>query len=46
VDHVASAVLKSIVEGRRGVVDVPTMRSWAGFKVKGADVQVDESVRI
>lgn len=46
VDHVASAVLKSIVEGRQGVVDVPTMRAWAGFNVKGKEVRVDESVRI
>ena len=45
VDHVASAVLKSIVECREGVVDVPTMRQWAGFKVQGADVKVDETVR-
>lgn len=33
VDHVADAIVKSIAEGRRGIVDVPTMRSWAGFQV-------------
>ena len=46
VDHVASAVLKSILEGRQGVVDVPTMRRWAGFKVRGDELVVDESIKI
>lgn len=35
VDHVANAVLRSISnEQMRGVVDVDTMRRWAGFDVK------------
>ncbi|WVF66378.1 hypothetical protein IAT40_001118 [Kwoniella sp. CBS 6097] len=43
VDHVASAVLKCIQEGREGVVDVKEMRDWAGlgrWKKEGAAVQV------
>ncbi|OCF44265.1 mitochondrial protein [Kwoniella heveanensis CBS 569] len=39
VDHVASAVLKCIQEGREGVVDVKEMRDWAGlgkWKKEGA----------
>lgn len=35
VDHVAEAVIRSIEdEGKEGVVDVQTIRRWAGFKVK------------
>lgn len=37
VDHVADAIIKCIAEGSEGVVDVPTMRRWAGFDVP--DVQ-------
>ena len=34
VDHVASAVIKSIEEpDTRGIVDLDTMRAWAGFEV-------------
>jgi nucleoside-diphosphate-sugar epimerase len=33
VDHVADAIVRSIAEGVEGVVDVPTMRRWAGFEV-------------
>jgi len=40
VDHVASAVIRSIEdEQMRGVVDVDTMRKWAGFDVKGRPIQ-------
>lgn len=38
VDHVADAICKSIAEGREGVVDVPTMRAWAGFDVPEGDL--------
>lgn len=38
VDHVADAIVKSIAEGREGVVDVPTMRRWAGFDVPEEEV--------
>lgn len=35
VDHVAEAVIRSIgEEGRQGVIDVETMRTWAGFNGK------------
>lgn len=34
VDHVADAIVKSIADGTQGVVDVPTMRRWAGFAVQ------------
>jgi len=38
VDHVAEAVLRCIVdEDREGVVDVNTMRQWAGFTISGAE---------
>jgi nucleoside-diphosphate-sugar epimerase len=36
VDHVADAIVKCIAEGTEGVVDVPTMRRWAGFEVPEA----------
>lgn len=31
VDHVGEAIIRVIEEGREGVVDVETMRKWAGF---------------
>lgn len=35
VDHVASAVIRGIEDQSiRGVVDVDTMREWAGFQVQ------------
>jgi hypothetical protein len=36
VDHVGEAIIKVISEGKEGVVDVETMRNWAGFSQKGA----------
>ncbi|BEJ14573.1 hypothetical protein CspHIS471_0403400 [Cutaneotrichosporon sp. HIS471] len=33
VDHVADAIIRSIATGGEGVVDVDTMREWAGFEV-------------
>ena len=36
VDHVAEAVIRCIGdEGKQGVIDVPTMRAWAGFPGSG-----------
>jgi hypothetical protein len=42
VDHVGEAIIKVITEGQEGVVDVNTMRRWAGFggqkgTLQGAD---------
>jgi hypothetical protein len=38
VDHVAEAVIRCISEeGREGVVDVNTMRTWAGFAGSGLE---------
>lgn len=36
VDHVGEAIIKVITEEREGVVDVDTMRRWAGFGQKGS----------
>lgn len=36
VDHVADAIVKCIAEDREGVVEIPTMRKWAGFDVPEA----------
>ncbi|BEI83756.1 hypothetical protein CcaverHIS002_0403600 [Cutaneotrichosporon cavernicola] len=33
VDHVADAIIRSIATGEEGVVNVDTMREWAGFEV-------------
>ncbi|KAL1412082.1 hypothetical protein Q8F55_003079 [Vanrija albida] len=33
VDHVADAIVKAIAEEQQGVIDVQTMRRWAGFDV-------------
>ena len=38
VDHVADAVLRCIEDDQRqGVVDVATMRRWAGFTASGME---------
>lgn len=34
VDHVADAIVRCIAEKRAGLVEVPEMRGWAGFKVE------------
>ena len=39
VDHVAEAIIKVIQEGREGVVDVDTMRQWAGFGAQKGTLQ-------
>ncbi|TXT07397.1 hypothetical protein VHUM_03117 [Vanrija humicola] len=33
VDHVADAIVRAIAEQQQGVIDVQTMRRWAGFDV-------------
>ena len=44
VDHVAEAILKSIVEEEReGVIDVDLMREWAGFE--GGKTRVNQGVQ-
>ncbi|KAL7419731.1 hypothetical protein Q5752_005647 [Cryptotrichosporon argae] len=44
VDHVADAIVRAVAEGVDGVVDVQTMRRWAGFEgahgVAGGQVHV------
>lgn len=39
VDHVADAIVKCIAEDKEGIVDVPTMRRWAGFDVPEEDLK-------
>ena len=45
VDHVAEAVIRSIAEPEcTGIIDVETMRTWAGLRGPGAGRAAEETV--